>query len=63
MTFLFDHEKKCFADHGPADAFVFQSDFQRRQLEPQLAPLGYHKASGHLIRGAFDLDGSASWST
>ena len=57
MTFLFDHEKKAFADHGPADAFVFQSDFQRRQLEPQLAPLGYDKATGHRIRGAFDLDG------
>lgn len=55
MTFLFDHEKKAFADHGPADAFVFQSEFQRKQLEPQLAPLGYDKASGHLIRGAFDL--------
>ena len=42
--------------HGPADAFVFQSEFQRKQLEPQLAPLGYDNATGHLIRGAFDLD-------
>ena len=49
MTFLFDHEKKAFADHGPADAFVFQSEFQRKQLEPQLASLGYDKATGHLI--------------
>jgi hypothetical protein len=56
MTFLFDHEKKAFADHGPADAFVFQSEFQRKQLEPQLAPLGYDRTTGHLIRGAFDLD-------
>jgi hypothetical protein len=56
MTFLFDHEKKAFADHGPADAFVFQSEFQRKQLEPQLVPLGYNKATGHLIRGPFDLD-------
>lgn len=56
MTFLFDHEKKCFADHGPADAFVFQSDFQRKQLEPQFAPFGYDRTTGHLIRGAFELD-------
>jgi glycosyltransferase involved in cell wall biosynthesis len=56
MTFLFDHEKQLFADHGPAEAFVFQSEFQRRELEPQLEPLGYTAASGHLIRGAFDLD-------
>jgi hypothetical protein len=25
-------------------------------IEPLLAPLGYDKATGHLIRGAFDLD-------
>lgn len=56
MTFLFDHEKQLFAEYGPADAFVFQSEFQRQQLEPQLEPLGYSPESGHLIRGAFDLD-------
>lgn len=56
MTFLFDHEKRCFAEHGLPDALVFQSDFQRRQLEPQLAEFGYEPATGHLIRGAFDLE-------
>lgn len=56
MTFLFDHEKRFFAEHGPADAFVYQSEFQRGELEPQLAPFGYAPASGHLIRGALDLD-------
>lgn len=34
MTFLFDYKKKAFADHGPADDFVFQFDFQRKLLEP-----------------------------
>jgi hypothetical protein len=56
MTFLFEHEKRLFAEHGPADAMVYQSEFQRRELEPQLAPFGYNAATGHLIRGAFDLD-------
>lgn len=56
MTFLFDHEKQFFADHGPADAMVYQSDFQRRAIEPQLAPFGYNEATGHLVRGAFDVD-------
>jgi len=56
MTFLFDHEKRFFAEHGPADAMVYQSEFQRREIEPQLAPFGYQPATGHLIRGAFDLD-------
>jgi len=56
MTFLFDHEKRFFAEHGPADAMVFQSQFQRSQLEPQLSPYNYAPATGHLIRGAFDLD-------
>ena len=45
-----------FAQHGPADAMVYQSEFQRREIEPQLAPFGYQPATGHLIRGAFDLD-------
>jgi Glycosyl transferases group 1 len=55
MTFLFDQEKKHYAEHGAFDAFVFQSEFQRQQLEPQLTPLGYSPELGHLIRGAFDL--------
>jgi hypothetical protein len=56
MTFLFDHEKQLYSEHGLFDAFVFQSEFQRRELEPLLEPFGYASAMGHLIRGAFDLD-------
>lgn len=56
MTFLFDHEKKFVQDHGPFDAMVYQSNFQRSQLEPQLKQHGYDPATGHLIRGAFDCD-------
>lgn len=55
MTFLFEHERKFFAEHGPADAMVFQSEFQRAELEPQLQKFGYEQASGHLLRGAFDV--------
>ncbi|NNJ26208.1 glycosyltransferase [Alienimonas chondri] len=55
MTFLFDYEKQFFDLHGPADAMVYQSEFQRSQLEPQLFPSGPTPANGHLIRGAFDL--------
>lgn len=56
MTFLFEHEKRFFAEHGPADAMVYQSQFQRGELESQLDPSRYDPATGHLIRGAFDLD-------
>jgi hypothetical protein len=56
MTFMFDHEKRLFAESGPADAMVYQSEFQRAELEPQLAPFDYDPATGHLIRGAFDVD-------
>jgi len=56
MTFLFDNEKEFYRQHGPADAMVYQSEFQRGELEPQLAPFGYCAETGHLIRGAFDLD-------
>lgn len=56
MTFMFEHERECFAKIGPADAYVFQSEFQRSELEPQLVELGYTPDRGHLIRGAFDLE-------
>jgi hypothetical protein len=55
MTFLFEQEKRFYAQHGLFDAFVFQSEFQRRELESLLAPFGYSPDAGHLIRGAFDL--------
>jgi len=54
---IHDHEKRFFATHGPAEAMVYQSEFQRSELEPQLASLGYDPATGHLIHGAFDVVG------
>ena len=66
MTFLFPHERTFFAGHGHADAMMYQSQFQRDELEPQLAaltaaPTGGGAAgppgNGHLIRGAFDVAG------
>lgn len=56
MTFLFEHERRFMLDHGPADAYLFQSEFQRLQLEPELEALGYSPDRGHLIHGAFDVD-------
>lgn len=56
MTFLFGHEVAFFQNHGPADAMVYQSEFQRDKLEPELERFGYDPKTGHLIRGAFDVD-------
>lgn len=56
MTFLFDAERQFYKEHGPFDAFVFQSEFQRSVLEPELSRFGYTQEQGNLIRGAFDLD-------
>lgn len=56
MTFLFDREREFYAGGDLFDAFVFQSHFQRSELEPQLEKYGYEPERGHLIRGAFDLD-------
>jgi hypothetical protein len=56
MTFLFDNERAAYRNHGPAEAYVFQSAFQKDELEKQLLPLGYHHGMGHLIRGAFAFD-------
>ena len=56
MTFLFDNEVNAFRRHGPAEAFVFQSAFQRAELEKVLVPFGYAPDRGHLIHGAFSFD-------
>lgn len=56
MTWLFNAERELYRAHGPFDAYVFQSRFQRSLLEPELTTLGYRPETGHLIRGAFDVD-------
>ena len=56
MTFMFDYEKKFFEEYGPADAMIYQSEFQRNEIESRLGHCGYDKSSGHLIRGAFDYE-------
>lgn len=54
MTFCYPGELEQWKQHGVAEAFVFQSQFQRRAIEPHLIPLGYRPELGYLIRGAFD---------
>jgi hypothetical protein len=56
MTFLFDNEILAFRQHGPAAAYVYQSQFQRDQLEKLLPNFGYAKEQGHVIHGAFAFD-------
>lgn len=55
MTFMFDYEKKCFEENGPPDAMIYQSEFQRSELEKSLDTCDYQPGTGHLVRGAFDL--------
>lgn len=38
------------------DAYVFQSNYQRRMIEPGLSTFGYTTDRGHLIRGAFCIE-------
>ena len=44
-----DHQQ-----HGPFDAYVFQSRAQENILLPQLSAWGVKQSTCHLIRGAFD---------
>ena len=53
MTWPFEQELKLLKSTGPFDAYVFQSQFQRRLLEEKLTPLGYRSELGHHIRGSF----------
>lgn len=56
MTFLFDAEHRMCAEIEMPARWMFQSEFQRSQLEPQIAKYGYEPSDGVLIRGAFDFD-------
>jgi hypothetical protein len=55
MTFLFPEEAAAWRIR-PAEAYVYQSEFQRDELEKLLIPLGYNHGMGHLIRGALALE-------
>lgn len=54
MNWLFPDERLHYRRGGTFERYVFQSVFQRDQLEPQLRKFGYDAPQGRLIRGAFD---------
>ncbi len=54
MTFEFPESQAGVRQHGPADAYHFQSAFQRDEMTKLHATLGF-KPNGFLIRGAFDF--------
>lgn len=56
MTWLFAEERRHYQRRGPFEVYVFQSEHQRRQLEPQLAKYGVRSGQCHLVRGAFCAD-------
>lgn len=57
MTYVNPLEMNVIRDVGPFNAMVYQSEFQRGLIEGSLASTSYNPATGHLIRGAFDLTG------
>jgi glycosyltransferase involved in cell wall biosynthesis len=54
MNWVFPGERMHYRRHGVFERYVFQSRFQRAELEPQLAKFGYRPEQGVLIRGALD---------
>ncbi len=55
MNWLFPAERLHYRRHGLLDHYVFQSRYQRDQLQPQLERYGYRPEQGHVIRGALDV--------
>lgn len=53
MTTVFPFER---AVGKPAAAYVFQSEYQRKCIEPELSGWGYRPEIGRLIRGAFCVE-------
>ncbi len=56
MNWLFPAERLHYRRHRPFDHYVFQTHYQRRQLEPQLARFAYRPEQGRVIRGALDAN-------
>lgn len=56
MTFLFQNEMEIFRLKSPPDVMVYQSQFQRSQLEPNMKAYGMKPDQGHLIRGCFNWE-------
>jgi glycosyltransferase involved in cell wall biosynthesis len=55
MTWLFPLEKRFIRDHGPFDAYVFQSDYQRDEMLKSLREAGAASIHYRKIPGAFDF--------
>jgi len=53
MTWLFPAEKNHYRNREPFDCYVFQSQFQKELLQPQLAEFGVREEQCFRIRGAF----------
>jgi hypothetical protein len=56
MTWLFAEERRHYRRCGPFDHYVFQSEHQQTELQPQLARFGVRPEQCHRIRGAFCWD-------
>ena len=54
MTWLFPAERLFCLRHQPFDAYVFQSEYQQEQLQPQLARFGGSADRCFRVGGAFD---------
>jgi hypothetical protein len=55
MNWLFPQERLHYRRYGVFDRYVFQSDYQRAELGPQLARHGYDESRGRIIHGALDV--------
>ena len=56
MTWMFAAERRFYSEHGPFDAYAFQSEFQRSQLLPELKQFGVTDRQCFHVPGAFDPD-------
>jgi hypothetical protein len=61
MTFLFPDEAATWRIR-PADAYVFQSEFQKNELEKHLLPLGYNGPRPPDARKSASFGGSSGFS-
>jgi glycosyltransferase involved in cell wall biosynthesis len=56
MNWLHEHERRLYAVQGPFDAYVCQSQFQRRRLASELSGFGVRSAQFHHVPGFIDVD-------
>lgn len=56
MCWVFDAEREYYKTHGPFDTYIFQSNYQKSLMLPDLAQYGVKEEQTNVIHSPFELN-------